>query len=91
MDYRLIEDPGHAWLEVPTKELAQLGIADKISSFSFQSRDKKFSYLEEDCDLSIFAKAKGWTFEDAHTNWKVAYCPERAFLQSFPRYSAPSD
>ena len=56
--YRFIHDPGHGWLEVPTGELVRLGIANQISSFSYISKDGKKVYLEEDCDLAVFAEAK---------------------------------
>jgi hypothetical protein len=54
------QDAGHGWLAVKRKELANLGILDKISSCSYQKG--KTVYLEEDCDFSIFVeamKAKG--------------------------------
>ena len=47
--YMFYQDPGHGWVKVFVKELEQLGIADKISSFSYRRKD--FAYLEEDCDL----------------------------------------
>lgn len=56
--YTFYEDPGHGWLEVPTQELRDLGIADKISGYSYISSDGKRAYLEEDCDLSVFLEAK---------------------------------
>jgi hypothetical protein len=56
MKYRFIADPGHGWLEVSTEELEHLNIAKKISPFSYRSGPK--AYLEEDCDLSVFMKAK---------------------------------
>ena len=58
--YTLISDPGHGWLRVPMLELISLGIADKISTCSYIDQSKQHVYLEEDCDLAIFAKAKGW-------------------------------
>ena len=54
--YRFINDPGHGWLEVELAELVQLGITEKISSYSYQHG--KFAYLEEDCDAAIFLHAK---------------------------------
>jgi hypothetical protein len=48
-------DPGHGWLKVPKKLLLKLGIADKISRFSYQLNDS--AYLEEDSDLTIFVEA----------------------------------
>ena len=48
-------DPGHGWLRVPKDLIAVLGIAAKISSFSFVHG--KFVYLEEDCDCYQFIDA----------------------------------
>ena len=51
----VFEDPGHAWVRFSKKRLAELGIADKITSFSYQNGNNAF--LEEDYDLSILANA----------------------------------
>jgi hypothetical protein len=48
-------DPGHGWLEVPRALLQELGIAEKISAYSYQRGETVF--LEEDCDLSRFHQA----------------------------------
>ena len=48
-------DPGHGSAKVKRQELIDLGIADKISSYSYQLNDNV--YLEEDCDLSIYIDA----------------------------------
>lgn len=48
-------DPGHGWLKCKRKLLVDLGIADKISRFSYQRNEDV--YLEEDCDVSVFMKA----------------------------------
>jgi hypothetical protein len=45
-------DPGHGWLEVKRAELESLGIAHKISPYSYEKNDRV--YLEEDCDASLF-------------------------------------
>jgi len=53
-------DPGHGWLEVKYSELKDLGIEDKISSYSYIKDD--VVYLEEDCDAAVYLdamKAKG--------------------------------
>jgi len=47
-------DPGHGWGKVPIKLLINLGIADKISTFSYTRNG--FAFLEEDCDLPLFIK-----------------------------------
>lgn len=56
--YRFFEDPGHGWLEVTRQELNELGISDRISSYSYQKDG--LVYLEEDCDATLFCQAKGW-------------------------------
>ncbi len=50
-------DPGHAWLQVPYTLLRELGIYHKVSKYSYADRHQEFAYLEEDCDLSLFAMA----------------------------------
>ena len=52
---QIYEDPGHAWVRFPKERLAALGIADKITSYSYQRKD--MAYLEEDCDLSTLISA----------------------------------
>lgn len=52
MLYIMHSDPGHGWLQVKRQELAELGILDKISHYSYQKGDEV--YLEEDCDYSRF-------------------------------------
>ena len=48
-------DPGHGWAKVTRAELKRLGLAEKISSYSYQRKDHV--YLEEDCDLSVYLSA----------------------------------
>ena len=50
-----ISDPGHGWLRVPLADIADLGIEEDISPYSFV--DKRFAYLEEDDDCSVFVQA----------------------------------
>jgi hypothetical protein len=53
-------DPGHGWLEVKYSELKELGIEEKISSYSYVKDN--VVYLEEDCDAAVYLdamKAKG--------------------------------
>lgn len=81
MTYRFISDPGHGWLEVPRAELDSLGIANKISRYSYQRAD--FVYLEEDCDFAHFAAAK------AAAGQPVQYAEmyqENTFVRDLPRF-----
>jgi hypothetical protein len=54
MKFKFFSDPGHGWLEVPFALLKVIGIADKITSYSYRSRDGSMAYLEEDCDYGVF-------------------------------------
>jgi len=49
-------DPGHGWLAVKRTELVKLNILVKVSPYSYQRGGTV--YLEEDCDASLFFKAK---------------------------------
>lgn len=48
-------DPAHGWLCVGYGELEELGIQDKISSWSYRNYD--LAYLEEDCDATVYINA----------------------------------
>jgi hypothetical protein len=48
-------DPGHAWLEVPLSLIRSLDIMDKITPYSYKTKEK--AYLEEDFDAITFIKA----------------------------------
>jgi len=78
-------DPGHGWLEVPMSLLRDLGIADKISSYSYMRGDS--AYLEEDCDAGLFVRAflKRFGSRPDHTEAYTHNAP----MRSYRRYSAP--
>ena len=86
--YRFIEDPGHGWLEVPLVELVDLGILNKISGFSYRSRDWRLVYLEEDCDFATFARAKKWDLSgsfcaEEDCPWTTVY-EDPTFVRDLP-------
>ena len=54
MKFHFYADPGHGWAKVKRSLLKELGIEDKISSYSYQKGE--FVYLEEDCDQYLFWK-----------------------------------
>ena len=79
-------DPGHGWLAVKRDLLEQLGIADKISTYSYQRGAT--AYLEEDCDASVFfsaAQAAGLTLTLKHK-----YCDRRSPIRSYDCYRRPA-
>lgn len=55
MKIHIYEDPGHAWAKVKRSDLINLGIENKISSYSYEKGDHV--YLEEDCDLTLLLKS----------------------------------
>ena len=68
---KVFADPGHAWARVAKSRLVKLGIADKISTFSYMNGSNAF--LEEDCDLTLLITAlrnRGYDikFNESHTN-----------------------
>ena len=53
---KFMSDSGHGWLSVKKKELIDLGIANKISSYSYMKGQSV--YLEEDCDVVVYFAAQ---------------------------------
>jgi hypothetical protein len=54
--YTFHTDPGHGWLAVPERDLADVGLsAYSFSRYSFRKSD--WFYLEEDCDMAKFMEA----------------------------------
>ena len=86
--YVFHSDPAHGWLEAPMAEIEALGIADKITSYSYQSRDGMTVFLEEDGDLTTFAVAKG--INDVMLkdwpNIRFVYCNHESPVRSMPSY-----
>jgi hypothetical protein len=80
-------DPGHGWLKVPRKLLKELGIEEKITSFSYQLGD--FVYLEEDCDASAFASAMEEKYKAPFkelVEMKSNYSNKQSKIRSYPRF-----
>ena len=80
--YTLYEDPGHGWVAVPIDDLIALGVADKITSYSYLLGNMAF--LEEDCDLPTFVRAYKKKFGKAPKG-KTVY-QEYTSRRSYPRY-----
>lgn len=83
--YRFTADAGHGWLAVKVSELVALGIADKISTYSYIKG--MTAYLEEDCDLSRFfeAKTKAMPLFSFDTD-VISKHVDRATIRSYDRY-----
>lgn len=80
-------DAGHGWLAVKTRELVELGVADKITAFSYTKG--KSSYLEEDVDMSTYINAqkdRGVTVEIRQgKRWD-----KKSPIRAFPTFQAPT-
>jgi hypothetical protein len=78
-------DPSHAWGKVKRKVLENLGIAQQVSSHSYQYKDNV--YLEEDADLSLVCRHLLFNtdvqikFVEKHTN-------RESRIRSYERYAA---
>ena len=79
--YVFHEDPGHGWLAVKRVELHRLGIAERITHFSYQRGGTV--YLEEDHDASIFVEAKRAAGEPVE--YRHSY-RERTPIRSYESY-----
>ena len=79
----IYSDPAHAWGKVKRQVLINLGIADKISHYSYQYKDNV--YLEEDCDLRVLHD----TLIKLDTNIKfVEKCSNKSSrIRSYDRYA----
>ena len=82
-EYIFYEDPGHGWLAVPIKELIELGIADKITGYSYTLGG--MAYLEEDCDLPTFVKAYKKKYGEVPKG-KAVY-QEYTSIRNYPNYT----
>ena len=78
------QDPGHGWIAVKRQWLHALGIADKITYFSYQRGSTV--YLEEDCDMTLFhdtATRAGWEI-----TYAVKSTDRRSPIRSYNHYTA---
>lgn len=83
--FTFFSDPGHGWLKVPRSLLVDLGISDKISSYSYQKNT--WVYLEEDGDCLAFFQAFQQKFghkPECVEKWTNNY----SGVRNFPRYRA---
>ena len=82
MKFDYYADPGHEWLKVPHALLAKIGVADKITHFSYTRG--KYAYLEGDCDCVTFndaMRAVGKTIEV-----RSHYTDRRSKIRSYDHY-----
>jgi hypothetical protein len=77
-------DSGHGWLAVKRKELARLGILNKVTSYSYQRGATV--YLEEDCDLALYVNTKLAKDGDKPVLYYSAYHDGRSQIRGYQRF-----
>ena len=82
--YDFYEDPAHGWLKVSIAELQSLGIANKISGYSYINGNNAF--LEEDCDAQVFVDAKRKLDPDFFLEANEHICDNPSRIRSFQPY-----
>jgi hypothetical protein len=82
MKIHVYNDCGHGWASVKRSLLVELGIADKVSPYSFQRGQSV--YLEEDCDLSLLVSA--FKARDIAPEWIEHYTDRRSPIRSYESY-----
>jgi hypothetical protein len=79
-------DPGHGWMRVSKRELRYYNLLDKISGYSYET--KAFAYLEEDCDLSLYRKARGVTWL-SELEYTTKHTNSRSHVRCYKNYQKP--
>jgi hypothetical protein len=82
--FKFYSDAGHGWLAVKREFLVNLGVQDKISSYSYQRG--KTVYLEEDCDCSVLISALRQS--GVEFSIKEGKFAERSPIRSYESYHA---
>lgn len=78
------QDPAHAWGKVERSVIDFLGIANKISHYSYQR--KNHVYLEEDCDLGLVARE--CAARNVHVKFVEKFSNKSSKIRSYNRYIA---
>lgn len=84
MQLTYLQDPGHGWIACPLPLAHDLGIADKVSRYSYLEGDTL--WLEEDCDAGLLIDA----LRAAGTPYTLVaeHVPTDAHVRALPRWRA---
>lgn len=83
--FKAYADSGHAWVAVKRSLLSELGVLDKISRFSYQSKTGQTIYLEEDCDAGLFVNAYKEKYNTA-PRFVEQFTNSRSPIRSYPQF-----
>ena len=78
--FTVYTDPSHGWAKVPVSLLDTLGIADKITQFSY--RRGEYAYLEEDQDMCTFVTAYRMKY-GTRPQWVSKYANKSSKIRSY--------
>ncbi len=81
-EFTFYSDSGHGWLEVDVSLVVELGLQDKISTYSYIDKGKV--YLEEDCDSPLFIKTYNLKYGSMVCN--EVYIEGDCFIRAFKHY-----
>lgn len=76
-------DDGHGWAAVKRKMLDDLGIADRITPYSYQRGQTV--YLEEDCDLATLTTALA--MKGVKIEYQTKHTDGRSPIRSYYRFT----
>ena len=80
-------DPCHGWIRVKKTLLEALGIAERITPYSYENGE--YAYLEEDCDATLFCDT--WEkVNDQKIQFETSVCNGSSRIRRFASYKASS-
>ena len=83
--FHFITDPGHGWVKVSHRLLEKLGIAGKITDYSYET--KFYAFLEEDMDAKTFFDAFEAHFGQAPNFKFINIENDQSVVRTFRSYS----
>ena len=80
--FQVYNDPSHGWCKVPISVLEAIGLTvEDFSPYSYRNGEN--TYLEEDCDLGVFAAA--YTLKTGKPPvFNNRYCNGRSRIRNYP-------
>lgn len=86
LSLKVYTDPGHGWVSIKRDVLHMLGIANRVSHYSYQRG--KTVYLEEDCDAALLIQAAKQT--GIELSFEEKYTDRDSPIRSYDSYRALS-
>lgn len=81
--FKFYSDPGHGWLAVKITDLADMGLLNLISRYSYIRGNTV--YLEEDCDASKFID--NWKMKHCEFKYEAKHSDKRSPIRSYEPFT----